>query len=402
MKFLFKNESFSFETLRAAGFSNYGGSDLGEVLVTARQIPDGNETAWLKSWKATAERVHGIARASLKQGHAVSAREAFLRASNYYRTAEFFQRRDPANDPEVSALSSASREAFISASRLLGTPFEIIKIPYEGTTLPGYLFLVDDSGTPRPTIIYNNGFDSTQEESYFAIGAAALRRGYNVLAFDGPGQGAAIRQQKLVFRPDWEAVITPVINYALTREEIAPKKLVLFGYSLGAFLVARAAAFEHRPAAMLLDDGIFDFHEAFRKALPSFVRTWIDSGQDRKALPLLKLKMAVATSTRWGLNNGVWTFGAKSVVEFVRQTKQYTLEGIVDKIKTPALILDAENDQFLKGQPEILHAALKCTKRLVTLTNAEGAGEHCHMGAMWRLHQVMFDWLDEVLPHVST
>jgi hypothetical protein len=42
--------------------------------------------------------------------------------------------------------------------------------------------------------------------------------------------------------------------------------------------------------------------------------------------------------------------------------------------KTPALILDAENDQFLKGQPEILHAALKCTKRLVTLTNAEGAG----------------------------
>jgi alpha-beta hydrolase superfamily lysophospholipase len=76
-----------------------------------------------------------------------------------------------------------------------------------------------------------------------------LRRGYNVLAFDGPGQGAAIRQQKLVFRPDWEAVITPVINYALTREEIAPKKLVLFGYSLGAFLVARAAAFEHRPAA---------------------------------------------------------------------------------------------------------------------------------------------------------
>jgi hypothetical protein len=132
------------------------------------------------------------------------------------------------------------------------------------------------------------------------------------------------------------------------------------------------------------------------------VRAWIDSGQDRKALPLLKLKMAVATSTRWGLNNGVWTFGAKSVVEFVRQTKQYTLEGIVDKIKTPALILDAENDQFLKGQPAILHAALKCTKRLVTLTNAEGAGEHCHMGAMWRLHQVMFDWLDEVLSHVST
>ena len=48
-----------------------------------------------------------------------------------------------------------------------------ISIPYEGTTLPGYLFLVDDSGTARPTVIYNNGYDSTLEEAYFAVGAAA-------------------------------------------------------------------------------------------------------------------------------------------------------------------------------------------------------------------------------------
>jgi alpha-beta hydrolase superfamily lysophospholipase len=94
--------------------------------------------------------------------------------------------------------------------------------------------------SPRPTVIYNNGFDSTQEDSYVAIGAAALRRGYNVLTFDGPGQGAAIRQQKLVFRPDWEAVTSPVIDYANTRPEIDSKRLALFGYSLGAYLVTRA------------------------------------------------------------------------------------------------------------------------------------------------------------------
>src|SRR6266704_2137549 len=83
----------------------------------------------------------------------------------------------------------------------------------------------------RPTIIYNSGYDSTREESYFVIAAAALRRGYNVLAFDGPGQGAALRQQKLVMRPDWEAVITPVVDYALTRSEIAADKIVVLGYS---------------------------------------------------------------------------------------------------------------------------------------------------------------------------
>src|SRR5260370_24724120 len=112
--------------------------------------------------------------------------------------------------------------------------------------MPAYLFLADDSGYPRPTIIYNSGYDSTREEHYYAIAAAALRRGYNVLAFDGPGQGATLRDQQLVMRPDWEAVLTPVVDYALTRGEVAADKIVLFGYNLGGYLVARAAAFEHR------------------------------------------------------------------------------------------------------------------------------------------------------------
>ncbi|OMI05838.1 dipeptidyl aminopeptidase [Bradyrhizobium brasilense] len=397
MKFLFRNESFSFETLRTAGFATYGGADLGEVLATARLIPNGNEEAWLKSWTATADRVANIAETSLSQGHRVSAREAFLRASNYYRTAEFFRRHDPANDREVTRLSNRSCETFVAAAKLLGSPFEVVTIPYENTTLPGYLFLVDDSGAPRPTVIYNNGFDSTQEESYVAIGAAALRRGYNVLTFDGPGQGAAIRRQKLVFRHDWEAVIKPVIDYANTRSEIDAGRLALFGYSLGAYLVARAAAFDRRAAAIILDDGIFDFHAALEKKLPGFLLKWIYNGDDRKAIPLMKLKMAIDSSSRWGLSNGTWTFGSRSIAEFVRQTRQYTLKGIVDSITTPALVLDAENDQFLKGQPEKLHAALKSNSRLVTLTDAEGAGEHCHMGAMSRLHQVIFDWLDDTL-----
>ena len=66
---------------------------------------------------------------------------------------------------------------------------------------------MDDSGAPRPTIIYTSGYDSTSQECYFVLAVAALRRGYNVLAFDGPGQGGALHLQKLVMRPDWEAVI---------------------------------------------------------------------------------------------------------------------------------------------------------------------------------------------------
>jgi hypothetical protein len=64
-----------------------------------------------------------------------------------------------------------------------------VSIPYQDTTLPGYLFLVDDSGVPRPTIIYTSGYDSTSQEGYFVLAVAAMLRGYNVLAFDGPRPG---------------------------------------------------------------------------------------------------------------------------------------------------------------------------------------------------------------------
>ncbi|MCM2424912.1 alpha/beta hydrolase family protein [Streptomyces sp. RKAG337] len=397
MKFLFDDESFSFETLRAAGFANDGGSDLGEILATARNIAEGDEDAWLREWKNTAQRVHAIGSSALAAGNRVSAREALLRASNYYRTAEFYRRDDPANDPEVKLLSGLSRETFAQAAALMDTPVEAVRIPYQDTSLPGYLFLVDDSGTPRPTVIFTSGFDSTLEEIYFVVAAAALRRGYNVLAYDGPGQGAALRQQALVFRPDWEAVVTPVVDYALTRPEIAPDRIVLMGYSLGGYLTARAAAHEHRLAALVLDDGLYSYHDANTQIMPPFLREWVETGRDDLANPVAGLLMASSTQARWALRNGVWTFGATSVADYIRRTTDYTLDGVAHLIDCPTLILDAENDQFFRGQPQRVAAALTCPYTLITLPEAEGAGEHCHMGAMSRFQQITFDWLDTTL-----
>src|SRR2546421_3926645 len=327
MKFLFDNESFSFETLRSAGFAAYGGADLGEVLATAGDIGEGDEAGWHQAWKATAQRVAEIGEQALASGHRVSAREALLRASNYYRTAADFLLEKPATDPEMTWLSAGQHDTFAAAAALFGTPVQAVSIPYEDTTLPAYLFLVDDSGAARPTIIYNSGYDSTREESYFVIAAAALRRGYNVLAFDGPGQGAALRQQKLVMRPDWEAVVTPVVDYALTRGEIAADKIVLFGYSLGGYLVARAAAFEHRIAALVLDDGIHDFHAAFASNLPPFLGSWIEESRDDVAVPVLTMLTAANTEVRWGLRNGMWVFGADSFADLIRRVREYTLDG---------------------------------------------------------------------------
>ena len=393
----FRDEAFSFETLRAAGGASYGGADLGEVLATVRLIRNGDEAGWFTAWRDTAQRVHGIADAALQNGHRVSAREAFLRASNYYRTAEFFRRKNAASDTEALAMARLSRRTFASAIDLMERPALRIDIPYGTTTLPGYLFLVDDSGVARPTVVYTNGYDSTAEESWFAIAAAALNRGYNVLAYDGPGQGAVIREHGLSFRPDWEAVLTPVLDYCDGRAEIDSSAVALFGYSMGAYLVARAAAFDRRPAALILNDGIFDFHQAYVNATPSWVMRRILNRKDRLANRLMGAMAAVRTQVRWGLNNGVWTFGAASYADFIRRTTDYSLAGLADRIAAPTLIMDAEDDLFLKGQPSVLAKAMTAPVTLARFATAEGAGEHCHVGSLTRAHQVIFDWLDTTM-----
>ena len=56
MTFLFTDDAFSFEALRLTGYARYGGADLGEVIVTTRQIPDADEAAWHDHWKKPAPR----------------------------------------------------------------------------------------------------------------------------------------------------------------------------------------------------------------------------------------------------------------------------------------------------------------------------------------------------------
>lgn len=90
MKLHFKDQTFSFELLRATSYAPYGGAEIGECLATAARIREGDFESWHVEWRRTAERVNAVAARALSDGHRLSAREAFLRASNYYRTAEFF------------------------------------------------------------------------------------------------------------------------------------------------------------------------------------------------------------------------------------------------------------------------------------------------------------------------
>src|SRR5580693_5942824 len=213
---LMKDDLFEAQLLRAIGYAPYGGADAGECLATAGQISGTNLDSWHDAWKATAARLHEQAEASAVAGQVASARSGFFRAANYFRTAGLFAMAAPVG-PRLVEAHRREVDSFRRGAALLAVPPEVVRIPYEGSFLPGYFFRAAADAAPRPTVIVTNGYDGTAEELYFTNGAAALARGYHVLAFDGPGQGAALLSQGLVLRPDWENVISPVLDWVLAQ-----------------------------------------------------------------------------------------------------------------------------------------------------------------------------------------
>ena len=396
MRVAFKDDSFAFEFIRNLGFVYYGGADIGDMMATVPQVAEGDFESWFTAWDKRGERVLARADADFGAGHLVSAREAYLRASTYFRMAEFYLHGNP-DDPRILSESRASQQAYAKAAELAGPTWERIEIPYEGATLPGYFYKVDNSGEPRPTLIFTGGYDSSVEEMFYYGGAPASRRGYNCLTFDGPGQGAPIREQKLAFRHDWEKVVTPVVDYALTRSDVDGDKLALQAMSLGGYLGARTVAFEHRFRAAIFFDGVYDFYQTTRNLLPKEAVRAFDAGELERFEEIVKKQMQMNTGLRWNMTQGAWTFGVSSYADFVEATKKYTMKGIAGQIQCPCLVMEAEADMFFKGQPQEIYDELRVPKKLVKFTSEDGSENHCQSGALAFKDEVVFNWLDETL-----
>ncbi|WP_371673789.1 alpha/beta fold hydrolase [Streptomyces sp. NBC_00289] len=396
MKFLFDDPAFDYQALRTAGYADYGGAQLGEVVAVAAHIADGDTEAWRHAWSTLAERVHRLGTTARDEGRTVDARYAFLRAHNYYRTAEFFQR-EQQRDPEALRLMRLSTESFADAAELMDRPPEFIRIPYEDTSLPAYFYRVDDSNEPRPTIIHHGGLDSTVEEGYFFVAEAALARGYNCLCFEGPGQGSVLREQQLVFRPDWEKVVTPVVDHALSLPGVDPDRLMLVGTSLGGLFAVRAAAFEHRLAGCVAHDAVWQLGDVV--GLPPFVLEWVEQGCDDFADPVMWGIAAQQTFTRWLLRQTMWTFGVDTPSQLLRRLPAFGLSDVIGQVRCPVLVLDAEEDLFFAGleHAKKVYTGLNSAKTLHVFTADEGGGAHCHSGAMRLYHDRLFSWLQETL-----
>src|SRR5215467_3942797 len=116
MKIYFDNPEYDGQFLRAVDHAPLG-AQIGEAWLIAAQIHVGDVTSWYNAWSSFADRLYQLAAKSRDAGHQVSARNAFLRASNYYRTAYIFMFELPV-DPRVIEAYEKQTDAFRKAAEL--------------------------------------------------------------------------------------------------------------------------------------------------------------------------------------------------------------------------------------------------------------------------------------------
>lgn len=368
-----------------------GQADVGECLETASRVNSSDPNSWAEEWEKTANRLLSVAEVAEKQNHKVSAGQAYLRAATYY-TAALHRHNNP-KAQIVKDNTLAASKYFRKAIKILGIPTEHVQIPYGNTTLPGYFFRSPLATGPAPTLIVHQGRDGWAIHCKY-IADAAMSRGYHCLLIDGPGQGEALRLQGLAFRPDWENVVTPVVDYLITRKDVDPTRIGLMGLSMGGALAPRAVAYEKRIKVCVANPGVLSWTDIFTGFLgkidSKLTDLWkTDPEEFNKLIASISAQVPLVD---WGIRDMLWKHGAESPAELMEKMQAYSNKDIISRISCHMLVMDGATDEYSQGRD--LFKALACPKEYMYFEDNDPALQHCQVGAQASSSARLFDWLD--------
>ena len=384
----------------ALGYIPYGGSDFGEVSAVADAVADGDEDVFFSEWLAAGDRLVAMGEAANAAGNGRTARDAFLRAAVAYGTAYHPLYGAPV-DPRLTSTFAKQKDAFDQGLALGPDPATPLAIPLDEIEMPGFFIPAPGHGDEvLPLVILTNGYDATMSDLYFASAVAAGQRGYHCLVFDGPGQGDVLYNQGVPLRPDWETVVTAVVDVAVELPLVDAEKIALSGWSLGGYLAPRAASGEHRLAALIADPGQWSIADGFRPIVQKFGAT-PEQAQDlstvgQETIEKIQAMIEASPQMTWSImKRGFWVNGVPDLAAYMADVERYTMEGRIEQISCPTLVTVAENDA-IAANAERFFDALTCEKELVRFTADEGAGDHCEMFNRSLLNNRVLDWLDGV------
>lgn len=334
---------------------------------------------WKREFLALAERAS-------QQGHV-------LRSGFYWRSAEFFMRPD---DPE----RKSAREKFLGAVRsVYGLELgERHAVPYADGRLSGFLPAYRFK-PPRAkcTIVFFGGFDSYIEE--FTSAFVYLRdTGYDVIAFEGPGQGGALNEAGLPMTAEWHKPVSAVLDY------FEVKGVTLVGLSLGGCLALRAAAAEPRVERVVAYDVLTNFLDVILRQtnvlLRGMLKALLRLGAARVVNWMVAQVARKSPVVQWGIQQGMHVTGTSSAFEFLQAIRQFETTDVSASIKQDVLLLAGSEDHYVPmeqwyDQIRMLRNARSITARL--FTRGESAQNHCQVGNYGLALRTIVNWLDGML-----
>lgn len=383
---------FEFKLLRQLGLSVYGGATFGECYSVAVTMMEWEPERWTQRWADLAAEVEERAMKSLDAGHKISAREALLRACNYYHAAEYYAL--ISNGPHAH-YGMKCQQSFQTAIPLLEHHTEAVSIKAGSENYPCYFLSPDNSHTRRKTVLLVPGIESCGEEQYFYAAIGALHRGWNVLIFQGPGQTGLLRNSpECYLRHDYEVPLQVALDYLHMREETDTERLAVMGSGLGGYFAARLGVYDHRVKALALNPPFINLYRTFL-ALIGQRATAVDfTISNIEELP----ESIIRSDMKLFILNMCRRFGVTRLQELLQETQHYSIEDTLYRIVCPTLAVHGE-----AAYPELDAQAMQFYENICSehkhreyIPAIHIADAHDHVGNLSLLNQTVFDWLDEL------
>jgi alpha-beta hydrolase superfamily lysophospholipase len=319
-------------------------------------------------------------------GERAAAERRTLHAALHFRSAEFFMTADdPRKEPLRRRLLAMLREATgvgESARR---------QVPFENLMLPAWQF----AGTgQRGTAIVFGGFDSYIEE-FFPVLVYMQQHGWNIIAFEGPGQGSVLEEQHAPLRTDWHRPVAAVLDsFGLT-------DVTLIGISLGGCLAIRAAAFEPRVRRVVAFDVLVDLFEIMSKqqfaplalAIQALIALGARKVVDQSAATLAQH----SPQLEWALGQAKHVFGSSSTSDVIEAVRRVHTRDVSEKVVQDVLLMAGTGDHYIPleqlwEQARLLPSARSITARVFSA--AEQAQAHCQIGNLPLALNVISKWAE--------
>jgi pimeloyl-ACP methyl ester carboxylesterase len=368
-----RNKQFNFQINRVL---TYGDIACDRTKVIEKTATIRNISEWVIAWTElgeSAERCH-----------------EHLKAAYYYRMAEFFLTK---SDTRKEDLYKKCISHFYNAfDNELHLTYEKYEIPFENGSLNCIKLPANNQ---HRTILVCGGYDSFIEEFVLQV-SAFTARGYDVILFEGPGQGKCLRQ-KMYFRYDYEKPTTAVIDF------FKLDSCAMVGISWGGYFALRAAAFEKRITAAVAYDVMYNGFEVMTNVFPKPLCGIFRTAYKNRNAKLMNFLIGKITRrsiiANWAISQGLYITGTDTPYDFYKELSKHTLEGITKLITQNILLLAGSKDHYIpQNQFMQLKDNLPNAKTLTArmFTEAEGGEQHCQIGNHMLAVNTIIDWLDAI------